>query len=89
MTYPSVHNTFKERVANGQVLFGLWAGLGSSYAVEVVAGAGYDWILIDSEHSPADLENVLGQLEAMAAYRPRRWFVSLGTTRSPSSALSI
>lgn len=31
-------------------------------------GRGTDWILIDSEHSPADLENVLGQLQAMAAY---------------------
>jgi 4-hydroxy-2-oxoheptanedioate aldolase len=53
---------------NGEALFGLWAGLGSSYAVEVVAGAGYDWILIDSEHSPADLDYVLGQLQAMAAH---------------------
>lgn len=68
MTFPSVHNTFKERLGSGQVLLGLWAGLGSSYAVEVVAGAGYDWILIDSEHSPADLENVLGQLQALSAY---------------------
>jgi len=68
MTYPSLHNVFKERIRNEQVLFGLWAGLGSSYAIEVVAGSGYDWILIDSEHSPADLENVLGQLQAVAAY---------------------
>jgi 4-hydroxy-2-oxoheptanedioate aldolase len=68
MTYPSVHNTFKEQVGSGEVVLGLWAGLGSSYAVEVIAGAGFDWILIDGEHSPADLENVLGQLQAMAAY---------------------
>lgn len=68
MTYQSVDNVFKQRMYNGEALFGLWAGLGSSYAAEVVAGAGYDWILIDSEHSPADLENVLGQLQAMAAY---------------------
>ena len=68
MTYPSVHNVFKERMRAGEVLFGLWAGLGSSYAVEVVSGSGFDWILIDSEHSPSELENVLGQLQTIAAY---------------------
>ena len=64
----SLHNPFKERMHNGEVLFGLWAGLGSAYATEVIAGSGFDWILIDSEHSPADLENVLGQLQAIAPY---------------------
>jgi len=52
----------------GEVLVGLWAGLGSSYAIEVVSGSGFDWILIDSEHSPSELENVLGQLQTIAAY---------------------
>jgi 4-hydroxy-2-oxoheptanedioate aldolase len=68
VTYQSVDNVFKQRMHNGEALFGLWAGLGSSYAVEVVAGVGYDWILIDCERSPADLENVLRQLQAMAAH---------------------
>jgi 4-hydroxy-2-oxoheptanedioate aldolase len=59
---------FKEQIGNGRVQIGLWASLSSSYTVEVVAGAGFDWVLIDTEHSPADLENVLGQLQAIEPY---------------------
>lgn len=61
-------NLFKERILQGHVQLGLWAGLASAYTAEVIAGAGYDWILIDTEHSPANLENVLGQLQAIEPY---------------------
>lgn len=47
---------------------GLWISLSSNFAAEVVAGAGYDWALIDMEHSPNDYFSVLGQLQAFAAY---------------------
>jgi 4-hydroxy-2-oxoheptanedioate aldolase len=36
--------------------------------VEVIAGAGFDWILLDTEHSPSELENLLTQLQAAAPY---------------------
>jgi 4-hydroxy-2-oxoheptanedioate aldolase len=36
--------------------------------VEVIAGAGFDWILLDMEHSPNDLESALSQLQAAAPY---------------------
>ncbi len=61
-------NTFKRAITSGNRQIGLWSTLASSYALEVVAGAGYDWLLIDTEHSPADLENVLHQLQAAASY---------------------
>ena len=61
-------NTFKRAITSGKPQIGLWSTLASAYALEVVAGAGYDWLLIDTEHSPADLENVLHQLQAAAAY---------------------
>ena len=32
-----------------------------------MASAGYDWVLVDMEHSPNDLFSVLGQLQAFAA----------------------
>ena len=32
---------------------------------EVIAGAGFDWILIDGEHAPNDLGTLLPQLQAM------------------------
>jgi 4-hydroxy-2-oxoheptanedioate aldolase len=61
-------NSFKRALARGTPQIGLWSSLSSNYTVEVIAGAGFDWILLDSEHSPADIENLLGQLQAAAPY---------------------
>jgi 4-hydroxy-2-oxoheptanedioate aldolase len=52
----------------GKPQIGLWSSLSSNYTVEVIAGAGFDWILLDSEQSPADIENLLTQLQAAASY---------------------
>ena len=61
-------NAFKRALADGKTQIGLWSSLSSSYTVEVIAGAGYDWILLDMEHSPNDLESLLVQLQAAAPY---------------------
>src|SRR5438094_9166429 len=61
-------NGFKRALVSGRPQIGLWSSLSSNYTVEVIAGAGFDWILLDSEHSPADLENLLTQLQAAAPY---------------------
>ncbi len=61
-------NPFKRALKAGQVQIGLWSSLSSNYSVEIIAGAGYDWILLDTEHSPNDLENLLTQLQAAAPY---------------------
>jgi len=61
-------NSFKRALARGKPQIGLWSSLSSNYTVEVVAGAGFDWILLDTEHSPSDLENLLTQLQAAAPY---------------------
>jgi 4-hydroxy-2-oxoheptanedioate aldolase len=61
-------NTFKRALAEGRQQIGLWSSLCSNYSVEVIAGAGYDWLLLDMEHSPNDLESVLSQLQAAAPY---------------------
>ena len=61
-------NRFKAALKSGQAQIGLWSSLSSSYTVEVIAGAGFDWILLDTEHSPADIENLLTQLQAAAPY---------------------
>src|SRR3546814_8743058 len=42
--------------------------LPGSFATEALAGAGFDWLLLDTEHSPADVLTVLPQLQAAAAY---------------------
>jgi 4-hydroxy-2-oxoheptanedioate aldolase len=61
-------NSFKRALERGAPQIGLWSSLSSNYTVEVIAGAGFDWILLDSEHSPADIENLLTQLQAAAPY---------------------
>lgn len=61
-------NGFKRALKAGKPQIGLWSSLSSNYTVEVIAGAGFDWIVLDTEHSPADLENLLTQLQAAAPY---------------------
>jgi len=61
-------NTFKQALAAKQPQIGLWLGLANSYSAEVVAGAGFHWLLIDGEHAPNDVRSVLGQLQAVAPY---------------------
>lgn len=61
-------NAFKKRLASNTRQLGFWLTLGSAYAAEAVAGAGFDWLLVDMEHSPADPECVLAQLQAIAPY---------------------
>ena len=61
-------NSFKRALAADRTQIGLWSSLSSNYSVEVIAGAGFDWLLLDMEHSPNDLESLLAQLQAAASY---------------------
>lgn len=58
-------NTFKQAIKSGQRQVGLWSGLASPIAAEIIAGAGFDWIVIDGEHGPNDISTLLPQLQAM------------------------
>ena len=60
-------NTFKQALLTAQPQIGLWVGLADGYAAEIVAGTGYDWLLIDGEHAPNDVRSVLAQLQAVAS----------------------
>ncbi len=61
-------NTFLAALRAGEKQVGLWVSLASNYAAEVTAGAGYDWLVVDMEHSPGDVQTTLGQLQAIAPY---------------------
>jgi 4-hydroxy-2-oxoheptanedioate aldolase len=61
-------NRFKQALAEGRQQIGLWCSLPSPYVAEALAGAGFDWILFDTEHSPGDPLTVLAQLQAAAPY---------------------
>jgi 4-hydroxy-2-oxoheptanedioate aldolase len=61
-------NRFKRAIKAGDLQIGLWCSLAHHYSIEVVAGSGFDWLLLDTEHSPNDLESLLAQLQAVAPY---------------------
>jgi 4-hydroxy-2-oxoheptanedioate aldolase len=57
-------NPFKRALKAGQLQVGLWSSLSSHVTVEVIAGSGFDWLLLDTEHSPNELPMVHSQLQA-------------------------
>lgn len=59
---------FKERLAEGKPLLGLWQALANNYTADVCARAGYDWLLFDGEHSPNTAQTLLGQLQAVSSF---------------------
>ena len=61
-------NSFKHAIRAGKQQIGLWVALADAYCTEIVAGSGFDWLLIDGEHSPNDPITVLPQLQAAAPY---------------------
>lgn len=54
----------KKKLAGGGVSSGIWVSLPSPTACEVIAGAGLDWIVVDSEHSPFNPETLQHMLMA-------------------------
>ena len=60
-------NLFKQAMAQRQAQLGLWLGLADAYSAEILAGTGYDWLLVDGEHAPNDLRSILHQLQAIAS----------------------
>jgi 4-hydroxy-2-oxoheptanedioate aldolase len=61
-------NHFKAALAEGRHQLGLWVSLVEPMAAEAVAGAGFDWLLLDAEHSPGHELSLLAQLQAVAPY---------------------
>jgi 4-hydroxy-2-oxoheptanedioate aldolase len=61
-------NKFKQNIQSGDLQIGVWNGLPDNYVAEILAGSGYDWILIDGEHAPFDLRTILQQMQAIAQF---------------------
>jgi len=68
MKFELPRNTFKHALMGDRPLFGLWSSIAGPYAIEALAGAGLDWLMIDAEHSPNSLQTVLHSLQVLAAY---------------------
>lgn len=59
-------NRVKQLLKAGKKTAGSWSQLCSSASTEVLCRAGFDWLLIDLEHSPNDLQTLFAQLQAMS-----------------------
>jgi len=59
-------NPLKRALREGKTQIGLWSMLSSHLTVEVIAGAGFDFLVLDMEHAPNELPMLHGQLQAMA-----------------------
>ena len=60
-------NAFKHAIAAGKLQIGLWSSLASNIAAEIISDSGFDWILLDTEHSPNEIPDLVTQLQAIQA----------------------
>lgn len=63
--YQSFPNSFKRDLLAGKRLTGCWSSLSNAITTEVLGVAGFDWILLDGEHSPNDVATFIPQLMAL------------------------
>lgn len=58
-------NEVREKLKRGEATIGTYLGLGSPNVTELVAGLGFDWLVIETEHNAVDLGRVEHMLMAM------------------------
>lgn len=63
--YQSFPNSFKRDLLAGKRLIGCWSSLSNAITTEALGVAGFDWILLDGEHSPNDVSTFIPQLMAL------------------------
>lgn len=61
-------NPFKRALLARQQQIGLWCTMDGGTAIEIAANAGYDWLLLDTEHAPASDADILSKLQIVAGY---------------------
>lgn len=50
--------SLKKRLHAGELTFGAWLSFSDMAVAEIMAGVGFDWVLIDTEHAPFTLESL-------------------------------
>ena len=66
MTPVVAQNLFRKALGEGRALTGIWSMLNSENVLEGLGWIGFDWILIDTEHSPVSLSDALAHLRTLA-----------------------
>lgn len=63
-------NTVKERLKRGEKTAGAWLQLVNPLSAEILARAGFDWLIIDMEHAPNDYMCLISQFQAIWSGNP-------------------
>ena len=61
-------NKFKENILNKKKQIGIWSCLSNNTIAEIISVTGFDWSVLDMEHSPNDITEILTQLQVMEGY---------------------
>ena len=80
-------NRMKEKLRAGEPVFGVSVMIPSPQIVEMVAAAGFDWVLLDCEHGTLTLESV--ELMAMASEASGITAIARPMTKSPEHILQV
>ena len=62
----AIPSRFRARLKAGEPVVGGFVNLGSALTAEIMAIAGYDWLVFDLEHGAGDEPALLSQLQAVA-----------------------
>ncbi|MDG2203008.1 MAG: HpcH/HpaI aldolase/citrate lyase family protein [Burkholderiales bacterium] len=63
-----IENKLKVALREGRPQIGCWLMMASPLSAEICASSGFDWVLIDMEHTPNDIPQVLSLVHAASAY---------------------
>ena len=80
-------NRMKQKLQAGEPVFGVSVMIPSPQIVEMIAAAGFDWVLLDCEHGTLTLESV--ELMAMAAEASGISAIARPMTRSAEHILQV
>lgn len=58
----------RQRVLSGDFMAGMWCSLSSSTVTEAVGLCGYDWALLDGEHSPSSTHGFMQQMQSLSRF---------------------
>ena len=77
--------SFRQRVQAREVLLGTFLQLASPVATEIVAGAGFDWLLVDLEHGADSEATLIAEFQACSGNAVPAMVTSTLANTSPSS----
>lgn len=60
-----MQNRVKDKLIKGEATVGTWTMIGHPVVAEILAEAGFDWVVLDVEHGVMDWPRVLPQVQAV------------------------